>query len=340
MIPVGVVSGYLGSGKTTRLGRLLMNPGFENTAVIVNEFGVIGIDHDLLETGADQTFVLPNGCVCCSARSGLETVLWDIWKRNSLGAIAVERVIVETSGLADPMAVFQTIAPGGPLAGRFSRRNLVVMVDAGTGVKALRSSCESQRQVAFADLIKITKLDSAPLPPELLPLLRALNPGVEIDQTTAAALCADDLFVARSGAAIARELGVQTLQPASDTRHHQELQAVALIEARPLPASLLALFLEGLAANAADRVLRIKGIVHIAGSSDCPVVVQGTGDRRAELTRLSKWPSEDRRTRISIIGRGLPPRWPELLFRVLQAELDELHAACEPGGRCSDPRWR
>jgi G3E family GTPase len=329
MIPVGILSGFLGSGKTTRLRRLLQEPDMSGTAVVVNEFGVVGIDHELLETGEDQTILLSNGCLCCSARSGLENALRTLWSRARRGEIDVERVVVETSGLADPLAVLQLIGPGGPMSGMFSRGHVVVTVD--VGLETLEGCAEARQQVIFADRIKLTKLDAHPLPLRLVTLIRALNPTAAIDGSDADELSRDDLFGSRKGEDFAAPLGEYLPRESVGRDHLRDVRAIAIIEERPLPAALMSLFLEGLSANAGSRLLRVKGILNVAGAADYPIVVQGTSHRKAEVTRLSTWPSPDRRTRISIIGRGLPDAWPQLLFQLLWAELEEIEhndAAC------------
>lgn len=332
-IPIGVLSGHLGSGKTTRLRRLLKEPRFARTAVVVNEFGVIGIDHELLESVDDQTILLANGCVCCSARSGLEVALRGLWQRNCRDDPGIDRVIIETSGLADPLSVLSLFSPGGPLDRLFSRQRLVVTVDAGSGQRTIESDITAKQQVLYADSIKITKRDLCEPPPALLQLIGVMNPGADVDTSVAADIRFEDLFGEHTGADVLAGLGVAVSSGRAGHDHLEDVTAIGLVVDEPLPRELLSAFLEGLAVNAGSRLLRVKGIVNLAGSSR-PVLVQGSSHQRAELSTLSSWPSADRRTRLSIIGRRLPERWPELLLRTLRYELAVRETAADSVLEC------
>lgn len=303
---------------------MLSDQNFAKTAVIVNEFGAVGIDHDLLGVGDDQIVLLSNGCVCCTARSGLENALLDIWRRNRAGDIEVDRIVIETSGIADPIWILQILAPGGRFGDKFSRRQLVVVVDAGAGVETLQSSKEARRQVAFADRIKISKLDVFPSKPELLNFVRKLNPDAVIDLQETGDMCADHLFRDADRPGSLLEAGPNEAQMSGRDEYHKGLRTVSIVEEEPVHPPVIALFLEGLSKHCGEKLLRVKGIVNVAGNPEHPLLVQGTSHQRAEVTRLSAWPSSDRRSRISIIANDIPEQWPELLFRMLRLEVGQV----------------
>src|ERR1700741_2120936 len=179
MTPVLILTGFLGSGKTTLLGRLLRQPEFSRTAVIINEFGEIGLDHDLIEAGEDSLVELQTGCLCCRLRSDLAATIHDLLRRRDEGSVVpFTRIVIETSGLADPAPVLQTLMTDAAIAGRVVLGAVVTTVDAANGAATLGREEISQKQVAVADRIVLTKLDLAgPAEPALLRHLEQLNAG-------------------------------------------------------------------------------------------------------------------------------------------------------------------
>src|SRR5947209_7077941 len=169
MIPVCVLTGFLGSGKTTLLGRLLKSPAFTRTAVIINEFGEVGLDHDLIETG-DESFVeLQTGCLCCTIRGDLVRTLDDILCRRDAGTVTpFERIVIETSGLADPAPILHALMGDDNLAERLTLAGVVTTVDAVNGAETLVRQRESVKQVAVADRLILTKTDLLDGAPEAL----------------------------------------------------------------------------------------------------------------------------------------------------------------------------
>ena len=196
MIPVTVLTGFLGSGKTTLLARLLKSPALARTAVIINEFGAVGIDHDLVEAGEESFVELETGCVCCAVRGDLEATLADLMARRASGRVpAFERIVIETSGLADPAPVLQALMLESARDGAIGLGRVVCLVDAVTGPAILVSEPQSARQVAAADLLVLTKtdlLDGAP--DDVLAQVRRLNPGATLLVASFGAVDADALL--------------------------------------------------------------------------------------------------------------------------------------------------
>src|SRR6478735_5185517 len=179
VIPVSILTGFLGSGKTTILGHLLRQPEFSRTAVIINEFGEIGLDHELVEASEDSLIELTTGCLCCKVRTDLAETLQDLLRRRDEGrCMRFDRIVIETSGLADPAPILQTLMTDADIAGRLVLGGVVTTVDTVVGYGTLEREAISQKQVAVADTIVLTKLDLAGgAPPALLNRLAGLNPG-------------------------------------------------------------------------------------------------------------------------------------------------------------------
>jgi G3E family GTPase len=325
VIGVLVLTGFLGSGKTTLLRRLLAAPQFSRTAVIINEFGEIGLDHELVEASTDHFIALTTGCLCCKLRSDLVETLEEMLRRREEGTVPrFTRVVIETSGLADPAPILQTLMIDANLAGRLEFNGLITTVDALNGADTLEREAISVKQVALADRLILTKSDlaesgSAPLRARLLGLNRVaplhtadhgcVDPGVfAIDSSN-------------TNAKWAREL----LPDRSDLHHGHdcEIQTCAIVRDQPIHAVTLSLFLEALAEHCGADMLRLKGIVHIAESPGRPAVIHGVQHVFHPLEWLPRWPSEDRRSRIVVIGRHIPGRWIELLLTGIEAEVQE-----------------
>ena len=194
-IPVSVLTGFLGSGKTTILGHLLRQPEFSRTAVIINEFGEIGLDHDLVEASEDSLIELTTGCLCCKVRTDLAETLQDLLRRRDEGRCTpFDRIVIETSGLADPAPILQTLMTDTALAERLVVGSVATTVDAVTGGSTLAHEDVSQKQVAVADRIVLTKLDMAAAGSTLLTRLKSLNSGAPVLTADHGRIAARDLF--------------------------------------------------------------------------------------------------------------------------------------------------
>jgi G3E family GTPase len=338
MIPVLVITGFLGSGKTTLLGRLLRDPAMERTAVIINEFGEIGLDHDLVET-SDESFVqLSNGCLCCNVRSDLVLTLSDLAARRAAGSVpAFERVVVETTGLADPAPILHALMTDRALGEVYALDGVVTTVDALTGLEALERHGEALRQAAVADRIVLTKTD---LPGAQVAAtgerLAAVNPGARLLAVVRGEIAPAALFDCGPYDAAARHpdvcawLAVEAVAAAAGGhahhgRHEEDVTTFCLVREEPVRAVTLALTLAALSENCGADLWRMKGIVHVAERPECPAVIHGVQHVYHAPVWLPSWPSEDRRTRIVFIGQGIRESWVRGLVQLIEAEVaDEI----------------
>jgi G3E family GTPase len=294
-LPVLLLSGFLGSGKTTLVNALLKDPRLADTAVAINEFGAVPLDQHLIDEGQDRTVVLANGCLCCNVAGDMEEAVMRIFSRRQTGDLPrFRRLIVEPSGLADPAPIAQAILRN-PVMSRYLRlEGIVTTVDALFGLSQLERHGESRKQVSLADTVVLTKTDLAEsgTVATLTSKLRALNPTAT-------------LIEARHGAvdAAARGLGWMAEAVDSDPTHTRSVAAVTLIADRPLAWRAVEAWLRDLRIELADRLLRLKGLIDAAEAAG-PVVVQGVHHVMHPPTMLDRWPDSDRRTRIVLIVQG------------------------------------
>jgi G3E family GTPase len=335
VIPVAVLTGFLGSGKTTLLAHLLRQPEFSRTAVLINEFGEIGLDHDLVETSADSFVELQTGCLCCKIRNDLAWTLDDMLRRRDRGALPqFDRVVIETSGLADPAPILQTLMTDLKIAGRLVLGGVVATVDAVNGAATLDREEISVKQVAFADRLVLTKSDLAgAAQPGLLDRLADLNAAAPVIRAHYGRVDPRSIFDAGiydprtksldAGAWLAEE--VYTQKHFHD-RHDSEIASYALVREQPIRAVALTLFLEALAEHCGADLLRLKGIVNVAECPEQPAVLHGVQHIFHAPAWLERWPSEDRRSRLVFITRRIPRGWVEALLDALDAEVAEVEA--------------
>jgi G3E family GTPase len=321
MIPVTVLTGFLGSGKTTLLGRLLKSPAFARTAVIINEFGEVGLDHDLIETSDESFVTLQTGCLCCTIRGDLVLTLADVLRRRDEGTVTpFDRVVIETSGLADPAPILHAVMSDDALAERLTLAGVVTTVDAVHGADTLTRQPESVKQVAVADRLVLTKTDLVEeTPAALTDRLEALNPSAPVLPATFGDIDPARLFDARIW-----DPAGKLEAPADDhqTHHHDDqIVCFALIREQPIPAVALTLFLEMLAEHCGADLLRLKGIVAIAESPERPAVIHGVQHMFHAPAFLERWPSDDRRSRLVFIARDLPREFAEALLDAIEAEV-------------------
>jgi G3E family GTPase len=313
-LPVTVVTGFLGSGKTTLIRRLLGHPGMERAAVIVNEFGEVGIDHDLIAASSENVTLLSNGCLCCVVRTDLQETLRTLFAQRRAGeVIDFDRVLVETSGLADPAPVIQTLATDTMLAAHYRLDGVVTLVDAVNGPGQLDREAEAVKQAALADRLLITKTDLANAT-ALRERLRALNPRADAADVVQGEI--DPAFLTGIGLAstradagqIGRWLGAGSGEGAYlgtvAPRHDRGIRTFTLWFERPFAWATFTAAMELLTSLRGPDLLRVKGLVNVEGEAG-PVVVQGVQHVFHPPVTLAAWPSDDRRSRLVFITRGI-----------------------------------
>lgn len=340
--PVSIITGYLGSGKTTLLNRLLRDPGMARAAVIINEFGAVALDHLLVATPNENTVLLANGCLCCTIRGDLVSTLADLLaKRGAGGTPAFDRVLVETTGLADPVPVLRTLASEKTIAPRLRPGAVITMVDGVNGEAQLDDCPESVKQAAVADCLVISKSDIA-VPAALSRLrtrLTRINPGAQLLDAVRGAVAPGLLFgTALAGPATEREVVERWLnedayakaEPAYGAgRHGDGIHAFAVRHEEPVTGAGLAAWLNLMAALKGANLLRVKGIINVEGS---PVVVDVVQSVIHEPLTLESWPSADRGTRIVFITRDMERAEIEATLPALG-----LDARRRPAGPAIDP---
>src|SRR5437763_10620412 len=346
-IPVTVLTGCLGSGKTTLLNHVLKQPGMAATAVIVNEFGEIGLDHLLVESATDDVVLLNSGCLCCTVRGDIVNTLTDLFVKRVKGQVPYfTRAVIETTGPADPAPVLHALLSDPIVAERYMIDGLVTTVDAVNGAGTLDRQVEAVKQAAIADRLIITKTDLAD-PAAVKSLdsrLAALNPGAPQLHATQRAIDANALFglglfdpqtksadVQRwlqdeaVAAAHAEHDGAHDGAHGDDhhdvNRHDARIRAFCVTRDKPISWNALSGWLDALASMRGDDLLRLKAIVAIAEKPDQPVVLHGVQHLFHPPVLLPRWPSEDRRTRIVFITRDLPQQAIEESFTAF-AEAD------------------
>ncbi len=290
-LPVALVTGFLGSGKTTLISSLLRHPSMGETAVIVNELGEVGIDHHLLRRVDERTVLLKSGCLCCSLRGDLADELRDLLSRRDRGEIpAFRRVVVETTGLADPAPIVYTLLSEPVVKHHYRLESVVTTVDAVHGL----SRPESVKQAAAADTLVVTKTDLADAG-VLEERLARLNPAAEILEATFGNVEPERLFTPR-----AHDPGDVV---GDDPHDHDDVRAVCLVFDEPLDWTAFGIWLTMLLQSRGADVFRVKGLLDVGGPG--PLVLNGVQHVVHPPVHLDAWPDEDRRSRIVFIGRGI-----------------------------------
>ena len=321
-LPVTLVTGFLGSGKTTLIARLVRHPAMARVAVVINEIGEIGIDHDIVSMASENIALLANGCICCSVRTDLQETLRDLFARRRVGQVAdFDRVIIETTGLADPAPVLQTLSSDTLIAAHFRLDGLVTLVDAVNGASQLVNHAEPAKQIALADRILLTKSDIAtPVAIAALTLaIQEINPGAAVSLVVngvidPAELTGLGMVSARAGPATLSFLG-EALQGDGSAGerslrrrsplHDASINTLSLRFKTPFTWHAFSSALELLTTLRGPDMLRVKGIVNVEGS---PVVVQGVQHLFHAPVPLDRWPSADTDTRLVFITRNIEER--------------------------------
>lgn len=325
-IPVFLLTGFLGAGKTTLLNRILEDPDFHDTALIINEFGLVPVDHDLAREGREQPVVTTTGCICCTVGSDLRSSLDELLTGRRDGSLPpFSRVIVETTGLADPAPIINSLLPGGlsalslrdhAVARAFRLSGVITVVDVEGIGAVLESHPESLRQIAFADHVVLTRTDVTPAG-DWPSVLRGLNPGMRIHDAAEPAFTPSVLLEPGSYSAFGKGEGVETWLEAEqnhghnhgghlhDLNRHGNVVAVPLMRDDPVDGYALRQFLLRLTSTPGNGLLRIKGLVALQDDPSSPALVHAVQHRLYPITRLEAWPNGKASSRLVIIGTNL-----------------------------------
>jgi G3E family GTPase len=332
-IPLILLTGFLGSGKTTLLNGLLKTLELADSMVLINEFGEIALDHHLVEGATDNTVVLNNGCLCCTVRGALSRTLRSLfWQRQNKKIPKFERIIIETTGLADPAPILHELLKHPTILHDYRLAGVVTCVDAMFGGEQLSRQPEAVKQTALADVLLITKTDlaSAEQVDALHSRLKALNPFSDIQKTAGRIdphiildnaaynpqgktldaqlwLKAESYRPVRRLAGFAMRSGAQS--PVRDiNRHDEHIQTVSMVFERPISLSRLFTALHIIATMGNENLLRVKGIVDVEGY-DKPRVIHGVQHKIFPVTTLAGWPDEKRQSKLVFIVRDLDPEF-------------------------------
>jgi G3E family GTPase len=311
-IPLSVLTGFLGSGKTTFLSRVLAVPDLRDTAVIVSEFGAVALDHLLLEAAVDDVVELPNGCTCCAVRQGLADSFYRLLRSRQAiaGRPPFRRIALETSGLADPGPVLYTLSADAFLEASLRLDRVVTTVDAVIGADTLDRYPEATAQAAVADLLLITKTDLAPVADELVERLTSLNttaPIVDAGDADASAV----LFGGSPTALPRPRLSAAAV-------HAHGIYALSVRLRRPMTRLSFAMALGGLARDHGEKLLRVKGLIEFADRAEGPAAIHAVQHTLYPPRWLERWPDADRASRLVFVVRDLAPD--EILRRFADGE--------------------
>lgn len=333
-LPVSIITGFLGSGKTTLLNQLVKQPGMQSTAIVINEFGETGIDHLLVETSTELMVELNNGCICCTIRGDLADKLGSLAMWLDVGRIPpIERVIVETTGLADPAPIMHTLMAEPDLLRRYRLDRLVTVVDAIGGANALDRFPEAAKQIAVADLIVVSKTDLIDVHSDrhayaaLTARVRALNPRAPMYEAVQGALdpsllhssLISDAEMLLAGPADAGSFAdPEAHDHACEANGHREahghddalrkagISSFVIVVDGPVDGDRFNAFLQRMVADFGGQMLRMKGIFQVAGAPDRPAVVHGVQHVFFPIAWLERWPDGERRSRFVFITQNLP----------------------------------
>jgi G3E family GTPase len=332
-IPVTIITGFLGSGKTTLISKLLLHPNMKRVAVVINEIGEIGIDNDLVTMSSENISLLANGCICCSVRTDMQETLRDLFARRYSGEIPeFDRVIIETTGLADPAPVIQTLASDTMLQAQYRLDGLVTLVDGFNGSHQIENQPEVVKQIAIADLILITKsdlIDSQDLD-ALKTQILAINPNAKCLLVINGELDPYSLInLGLSSAKVSEKtqsfLGTILDDEESTSpkylgdfsqKHSRNIKTYSLRFDEPFTWEAASSALELLTTLRGSDLLRVKGILNIEGR---PVVIQGVQHIFHPPVNLDGWPSSDHASRMVFITTNIAAETIESLFKAVGA---------------------
>lgn len=380
-IPVSILTGFLGAGKSTLLNKLLRDPSMQDAAIIINEFGDVSIDHLLVESASEGIIQLADGCLCCTVRGDLIDTLAELMDRIQTKRVKpVNRVVIETTGLADPAPVMQSIIGHPVIAQNFELNGLITVVDAVNGLNTLENHHEAVRQVAVADRLIVTKkaLAASDDLSKLYAQLAALNPRAKIEDGDAENWAAQDLFenglydTSSKTLDVQRWLGEEEAHSHPEPHHHphdhvcgpdcthdhdhehhdhhahgprhdNSIQAFSIIHDQPISPMAIDMFVDILRSAHASKILRMKAIVHLSDDPERPLVLHGVQNIFPRPERLARWPEgSERKTRLVIITKDMPEAFVRDLFAAFtgQPALDRPDSAALTDNPLSVPGMR
>jgi G3E family GTPase len=343
-IPVTVLTGFLGSGKTTILNGLVKNQALRHTAVVINEFGEISLDHELVQWSDENFVVVRNGCVCCTVRGDLISTLGDLSVRQQRGQIApIERVVIETTGLADPAPVLHTLMNDNSLLHDYGLGAVVTTIDGVNGLNTLDNHQEAVKQIGVADLLLLTKTDlaSSGALSHLRDRIATINPGAKTLKAINGEISPADFFASGlyrlegKTAEVQNWLNAEAYAEAEhphahhehdhgytteDTgnRHGDRIKAYCVIREQPISWARFSSWLELVSGLRGNDLLRVKGIVNIVEHPSQPMIIHGVQHVFHPPIQLEAWPSDDHRTRIVFITRDIDKDVIEQTLRVFE----------------------
>lgn len=300
---VHVLTGFLGAGKTTLLNKALAAPELANTAVIVNEFGDVALDHLLIETGGEEVIELANGCLCCTVRGDLSDALLRLIAGEN--GKSIDRIIIETSGLADPLPVLQTVGALPPVERGLLPGQVISLVNAAGDPDQLVQYPEARSQISLADKILLTNTDlpegrqNVDAVSDRLRELNAHSPVLDVHDFSfepAHLFDGEGSFI---------ETSVKATGHSDDHHHHGHSGAVSIIRENPVPEQTISMFCDLLLSSVDYRILRLKGVIETPEDFAHPLVVQSAGNLLYPFQRLEGWPDDKRGARIVVIGDSL-----------------------------------
>lgn len=324
-LTVNILTGFLGAGKTTLLNRLLSSPEMANAAVIINEFGDVSLDHLLVEQGDDDVIELSSGCLCCTVRGELVSTLERLLERDDADRLSM--IMIETTGLADPVPVMQAVMAHPALSHRLSLGSVITLVDAVNGVTTLERYEEARKQVAVADTVLISKSDLSSNVSSVMAQINRYNIATQplcVDALNVADLidrASASFFALADKAEAVREWFVDDHMHSHHHDHHHDqnrhgasIRSFSLVREKPIEKEALRAFIDLLASQHGPHLLRVKGLINVVEHPDQPILLHGVQTIFHPPKTLLEWPSADLRTRIVFIVDGLDEAFVRRLF--------------------------
>lgn len=333
-VPVTLLTGFLGAGKTTLLNHLIRDPQAGRIAVVMNEFGDVGLDHDLIEETTEETVLMQSGCLCCTIRGDLAKTMASLMARRKRGELAFDRVVIETTGIADPGPIHHTLIVDDLIAPHYRMDGVVTLADAANGPRTLDAQFEAVNQVAMADLLVITKADLVTRP-ELdrlkarlhginstarivlgeqgrialgrlfnLTAMRESVTSAELSEWLGASSAKPDPLAGLSGLAPKAAVAQPIANIGAHAHHDSRIGSASIEVAEPIPADVFDFWLDTLIALKGPDILRIKGIVHVEGI-EWPFVFHGVQHIFDAPVPLKSWSGKDTTSRVVAIARDI-----------------------------------